>query len=83
MSCPGTAVEDADGSSEEEFVGTGVSGGVGAGGVGAGGGGGAGATPLPTSDKVVGEERLALMIEILPDMVPFDCGRKDTWNTCC
>lgn len=35
------------------------------------------------SDKVVGEERLALMIEILPDMVPFDCGRKDTWNTCC
>ena len=36
-----------------------------------GGGGGGGETPLPAKGKVVGEERLALMIEIFPEAVPL------------
>lgn len=90
---PEAGVEDGAGSSEEESAAGGVTGDIDGGGVGcvgagagAGEGGlgiGAGRMPSPARARVVGEERLALMIEIFPEAIPFDCGRNNTWKVSC
>ena len=64
-------------------AGTGVGAGTGAGAREGGLGVGGGTTPLPVRASVIGDERFALMIEILPEAAPFQCGRKDTWKVCC